>query len=486
MVKMLHSYQRTCIYSEIHQNIRTIELFVRGHECPEKLTVQENHILINYNNTKESKISLPVKIDPSTVNTIQQHKNEGISLKFSAHPNANLNSPKLSEYLGRYKTMVCYLERGPTQCGCKTCGLTLFKQEAKFTRVLPLPTKAWVEQFSSWTCCAHSDQACDGKKPSGCKPNSKLRPREGDCLIGENYFAVHGKNILVDNLKFKKNKCQPDKECTQYTIKCCSCLSVLGECEIVNSDLDSDTKHLKADFKMYKNAVTICSAAIKSTASSSTETVVRPIFYSEFFMERIFAHQLQSSTASMSHMLAIQDSAQTFMLLVKVLNNTTTLCMSSDSTSKPFRSKCCIEADCKMLKKLSLEEKNASGDCTTSNTKLSTLSYLGCTKAATVDRLFSFSPHHFHVAKEHSAKERICMEPHKEKVLKVFFACTTPKTTNKFYTDFISGENSVVLTYPLNMVIDMAMVLAANSLTMPVAKRKSLDAGFCCSFLRTN
>lgn len=52
--------------------------FFRGHECPEKLTVQENHILINYNNTKESKISLPVKIDPSTVNTIQQHKNEGI------------------------------------------------------------------------------------------------------------------------------------------------------------------------------------------------------------------------------------------------------------------------------------------------------------------------------------------------------------------------------------------------------------------------
>ena len=37
-----------------------------------------------------------------------------------------------------------------------------------------------------------------------------------------------------------------------------------------------------------------------------------------------------------------------------------------------------------------------------------------------------------HYRKEHSAKERICMEPHKEKVLKVFFACTTPKTTNKY------------------------------------------------------
>ena len=57
----------------------------------------------------------------------------------------------------------------------------------------------------------------------------------------------------------------------------------------------------------------------------SDDNCFRPIFYSEFFMERIFAHQLQSSTASMSHMLAIQDSAQTFMLLVSPFFKTTWL-----------------------------------------------------------------------------------------------------------------------------------------------------------------
>lgn len=482
---MDHAFGGTSLYIEVKEHTQAVDVFVRGVDQPNQVVVRPKNITTKYNNSgTETTYRLPVNIDPHTVHSVSQHIDEGISMKFRLGNTDDNTTIKrmMATSIKRYGNEVCHLERGPSQCGCRMCGLSFFKSDVRFSRVLPLPSQTWTDMLSMWNCCSHNhtnEKKCGDTKKSknGINPIKKIQPREGDCLIGDIFIVVHSKVMDKNNIYFKKTK----NKTNSWEIKCARCKALIGES-------DQKPQDKVAAYKVYKSCVEIATAALKT--NSPSETIVRPIFYSEFFLERILAQQFaNSSITHVTHMLIIQDPTKNVHLLVRVLNDSTSLYMVSGI--RPFlTNNCCFEASLKPVPRKLLKG-SKSGKDNNSNTQVHAcaggdasisdepslsdavlLPNNSCSKALTVDKLFSFSNHYYQIARDYCDKGSECNEG--EKIVKVLYACTGRESTKKLFEKWRKDERALVLTYPAEICLQIALVLMANTLTMPIANR-SLD-----------
>lgn len=295
-------------------------------------------------------------------------------------------------------------------------------------------------------------------------------------MIGDIYVVVHTKVIDKNNTFFKKkiSKNQDPPKLLNWELRCRRCRYVVGESDHKPGDKVSS-------YKLYKSCVEIVTATNK-TLSSSADTVLRPIFYSEFFLERIVAQQFAiSAETHVTHMLIIQDYDKNVHLMIKVLNHSTSVCMTSSNKSHeaimdvPDRSKGKSKMNgVESCGKQKMQEEQGEDDEAKN------------TNAELIQKLFGYSNHYYSVARdqhESSGSRSLGEGGNCDKVVKVLYACTGKRFENTLFAKWKDDNRPLNMTYPNEMCLQLSLILLANTLTMPVATRV-LD-GFAVSYLRS-
>jgi len=425
------SLEGNSLYVEVSENIRSADLFIRGDDQPKQVVVKSKSITTKHINGQELSFDLPVTVDPKSFYNVQQHVREGVSFKLCM-PTSSTNTHRMSSSIKRYGSEIYYLKRGPSQCACQLCDLSFFNPDVTFSRVLPLPSQSWTELINNWSCCSKDDDECtSGKKNTFHPTTKKLQPREGDCYIGDIFIAVHSKAVRKNNVYFKKKI----NKGTGWDMKCKRCKALIGDCDQPGDE--------KCAYRFLKSCVEIVTTHPSTKTNSSETTYVRPIFYSEFFLERILAEQFSTAVDThVTQMLVIQDPSKNVHLLVRVLNNSTSL-FTTSASSYPDIENLSSNHTSKLPKTKQAKDKpststaSASGDASVSKASPQNRSKIVAVApdqtrnlySYNVGRLFSFSNHYINIPREFC--ETLSEGKERRKIVKVLYACTGRDKTNK-------------------------------------------------------
>nr|CAB3267461.1 E3 ubiquitin-protein ligase E3D [Phallusia mammillata] len=497
-------------FMEVYDRIRSLDVVLRGDDDPKQLTIQPNEVIVKRADDSEDKYPLVVECEPTSCTSVQCHPNEGVGVRLQMREsNAMPQTGLLSTSIKRVGSELSRMEKGVCQCGCKTCGLALFVNNVKFNRVLPLPSQSWRELFNHWSCCSHkTDKESDSSKNiMNMVRHNVLRPREGDCLLSDFHIYVHAKsvnrrNVLLRDYTEDVNK--EDLECAkEQRVRCARCRADIGEI-LLSEDYSIDA------FKLSKHNIEIL-----SLRKQMSETIIRPIFFSEFFLERLLAQQLVTSVQThSSHLIIIQDYQDNPYLLIRVFNTKTRLYVNNGTTSTEYAEPAAVssreippkvsksETAAKLAKKAGeISRKNRQShqceigdhDTTQSINKTSmTISdadkirkdgpphIVGNKVAEVIEKLFSFSTNLISIGRT-SNDIRAADPTGCERIVKVMYASHQQKI-KEVSKAWIEDDRTLSLHYPRQVCIQMLLVLVSSTLTMPVAHRVIDD--FMVGFLR--
>ena len=467
-------------FLEIHDRISCMDVVLRGHDIPDLLEVRPYYIIVKNDGGLDLTYSLPLAVDPSSISCVKNHQDDGIGLRLQLRDaNNKLDTGIMSSSVKVYCEEIEQMKQGPCQSICKTCGLSLLMNDAKFNRILPLPSQTWRELFNNWSCCSHKN----GNKTTNFH-SVPLRPRESDCLLSDLFIMVHSKVVEKANIIISRSA---DK--TSINVKCIRCRSVVGEALAYAVQKDAAKKSLGKPeeklgaFKFYKNSIEVF--ALKNNIS---DTVFRPIFFSAFFLERILAQQFSTAVEThITYMFLIKDPKKNIHLLVKVLNVNTRLYIKNSEAENDLSG-----GDLGALSSIHVKSKAISNgsviDSGMNNAHimkqedkcLPPVSDKG-NLADGVDRLFSFSTHLISIGR--SCNEANPLDSSKcERVVKVLYASTSMPSIKELAAKWEKDERTLSLTYPAQICSQMHLVLTSSTLTMPVAHRVMGD--FILGFLR--
>ena len=491
---MDNNYNGSSYFLEIHDRISSMDIVLRGNTDPHILEVHPHFITAKSRNGKENTYSLPLAVDPASVSCVKKHLNEGVGLRFQIRDvNNKLDTGIMSTSVKLYCEEIDQMKQGPCQSICKTCGLSLFADDIKFNRILPLPSQTWRDLFNNWSCCSHKN-GTKGHKTINF-PTAPLRPRESDCLLSDLYIMVHSKVVEKKNIVISRSV---DK--TSINVKCIRCRSIVGEAlaYAVSKDLNKRTTTKQSEeklgaFKFFKNSIEVF--ALKSNIS---DTIVRPIFFSDFFLERILAQQFSTAVEThITYMFLIKDPQKKVHLLVKVLNASTRLYINNDNlenqtNTADVNSVVQPNMHCK-TKTISSKDSAATDDfnttnldnCPDTNLKLKNNCMPpvnGSDKLSDgIEKLFSFSTHLISIGRACNGTHTT--DPNKcERIVKVLYASTANPVIKDLAVKWEKDERTLTLTYPMHICVQMHLVLISSTLTMPVAHRVMDD--FVLGFLR--
>lgn len=475
-------YSNKSYFLEIHDRISSMDVVLRGNAIPNILEVHPYYIIVKNLGGLDNTYSLPLAVDPTSISCVKNHLEEGIGLRLQIRDNNNkLDTGIMSNSVKLYCEEIDQMKQGPCQSICKTCGLYLFMNDAKFNRILPLPSQTWRELFNNWSCCSHKN----GNKTTNFH-NVPLRPREGDCLLSDLYIMVHSKIVEKANIVISRSI---DK--TSINVKCIRCRSVVGEAlaYAVQKDPSKRTSGKASEeklgaFKFYKNSIEVF--ALKSNIS---DTIFRPIFFSDFFLERILAQQFSTAVEThITYMFLIKDPQKNVHLLIKVLNVNTRLYIKSGEVESDLSCGDVGSLIKSKTKSIDSIPSNYSADSAASNKNVMKLEDKCLPPvngngnfADEIEKLFSFSTHLISIGR--ACNETNISDSSKcERVVKVLYASTSTKSIQEIAAKWEKDERTLSLTYPTNICAQMHLVLASSTLTMPVAHR--VMGEFVLGFLR--
>nr|XP_002130581.1 E3 ubiquitin-protein ligase E3D isoform X1 [Ciona intestinalis] len=503
-------------FMEVYDRIHAVDLVLRGSDHPDSIEISPSKIQTKKGDGTVETYPLVVNIEPTSCTSIQKHMNEGIGMRLQLRDsNPEPQTSLLSTTVKRVSNEISRLERGSSQCGCKTCGLTLFVKNVKFNRVLPLPSQSWRDLFNNWSCCSHSHKQKESNKEKVTTPafvtNGVLKPRENDCLISDFHIMVHTKTVERKNILLRKLDYLPKEGAlTSREMKCSRCRAVLGEA------VGYEKSTIEA-YKLNKNSIEVL-----SLRKHLSETFVRPVFFSEFFLERILAQQLSNAVdVHATHMFIVQDLNEKVHVLIRVMNTSTRLYVNNGKSvneiTESTREFCSISTNAriqssnvKMKKGKSTTENSGvchhgNGDGHASHSKgRQSRQFTEITEesdqvendrirrdgppcmqgnkvAEVIEKLFSFSTHLISIG-------RTCNEIREadptgcERIVKVMYASTDNPKMKQQTAKWLKDERTLTLTYPHEICVQMLLVLVSSTLTMPVAYRVFGD--FVVGFLR--
>ncbi|XP_076820487.1 E3 ubiquitin-protein ligase E3D-like isoform X1 [Clavelina lepadiformis] len=508
MNKMEEEQDGSSYFMEVYDRIHSIDLVLRGSDHPKVIEVHPRKIVAKKCDGTEDQYPLVIEIEPTTCTAIQKHPHEGLGLRLQMRDTPVPQTSFMSTTMKRAGSELFRMERATCQCGCKTCGLTLFVNNVKFSRVLPLPSQTWRDLFNNWSCC--SQPFTEDKVTPAYVTQSILKPREGDCFLDDFNILVHSRTVERKNILLRKypNKAANKSPSPVQCVKCARCRVVVGEA-IMHDDKKIDA------YKLNKNNIEVL-----SLRKQMSETVVRPVFFSEFFLERLLAQQVSNAVqCHATHLFIIQDPESNIYLLLRVLNTGTRLFVNngkssnevSDFSNEIFSKtiKTGVEEESGKHSKMTdrgghAHSGNSDGSKKAKCEKTAMASKIshdkntgidtekirrdgpprmhGSKVAEVIEKLFSFSTHLISIGRTcneiRSADSTGC-----ERIVKVMYANTfEEKTLNKLSLKWLRDERTLTLTYPTHICIQILLVLVSSTLTMPIANRNIDD--FVVGFLR--